>query len=202
MIIGFSSLVALSNGLVDVVQSLDQRIHGGALQVGIHGGLHPQAAVVQGVLGEILQKTVTDIVHEIRRIAGIDLEGSKLELCSLCLFSFLSGDEFQLDHFVQHHVPPLCGAVGVPDGRVGSAWRGNNRSKSGGFGQCQRREVLSKISDGSFSKSFNAERSPSAEINVVGVKREDLLLRQTLFEQQRHKNVVYLPGQLEQERGF
>ena len=77
-------------------------------------------------------------------------------------------------------------------GRRVSVRRANNPGDKRRFAGIQLAHVLAEICLGRFAESTNRKTSPIAEVNVIGVELENLLLRKTLVQLGRHQNFFQL----------
>ena len=92
------------------------------------------------------------------------------------------GDVFVFEHLGQDAVARLIAALGMAVGGgvvVGSA---NDAGEIGVFGERKLAQIFAEVGDAGFGEAANAEAAAIAEIDLVGVELENLLLVEALLE--------------------
>ena len=90
---------------------------GGLLQVEVEGGLHLEAALVDGRCPVEVFQLLIDEVHEVRRLTASVLLEHELQRLVLRLLGLRARDHVAVDHGLQHDRLPRQGAVLV-QGRI------------------------------------------------------------------------------------
>ena len=110
---------------------------------------------------------------------------------------FLVGGEVAvLDHLPQHAVAGFFRAVRVALGGGIAVRRADDSGEKRRFAGAQFAHILAKIGLRGFAEPANRKAAAIAQINVVGVKLEDLLLRKALVEFGGHQDFLHLPPPL------
>ncbi len=132
--------------------------------------------------GKAIEEVVLDHIDEIRRVVIILTAGHDAERRELGLLDLFRLDEAVLLHLVQHAIPGFGGALGTAIGggiTVGSA---DDAGKKGGLAQSDIANILIEIGQRAFRKAVNGEAAAVAQINLVGVELENLLLVEAMLE--------------------
>src|SRR6185437_12514231 len=101
--------------------------------------------------------------------------------------SLLLGDLVVLQHLLKDEVAPLQGAIGMPHGRELLGTLGQRREQRS-LRQCEIARMFGEVGLGA---GFEAVRA-AAEVDLIRVKREDLLLGKVALDLQREEDLLQL----------
>ena len=143
-------------GLIRQLGAVPHDLVGNGLQVGVQGGVDPEALGEQLFVGVGVQQAVLEHVHEVGGVVLVDAVGSNLQgRLDGCLILFRR-DAAGFQHCHQHHVSAARGSFRTPGGTV--AVGGLNQSRQqGGFRQVEVLDVLVEVGGGSFTESVDTE---------------------------------------------
>ena len=173
--------VEFFNLLVDDVDGVFNGGGGDPLQVGIEGGVDAEAFEVGVALADFLQELFVDEVDEVGCFAGVDAGGGEVERLLFGAFGLVAGDGAGFDHGIEHEIAAFDGAVGVAEGSevVGPL---DHAGEHGAFGEIELLNVFAEVGLGGFAEAVDGEAAALAEVDLVGVHLEDLLLGEAVFE--------------------
>ncbi len=154
---------------------------GGALQVGIDGGVDPQRLLVQLAFAELVGELVLHQVDKVGSVAGFNVGRRQLQRSGLGAVGLLAGDGAGLDHGVEHQVAALQRALGMPVRRK-IAGPLDDAGQQRGFRQRQVLDVLVEVGARCLAHSHDAEGAALAQGNLVGIHLEDALLGELLLQ--------------------
>ncbi len=124
---------------------------------------------------EAVQQMVLDHIHEVRRVVIVlPLRWPGCSGALLGLLHLLRGDEPVFHHLRQHAVPRFRGALRAAVRARVAIGRANNARQKGGFVHRDVADVLVEIGQRAFRESMNGEAAAIAEVDLIGVKLEDL----------------------------
>ena len=132
---------------------------------------------------QFLDGELRKIRHSLQILFVRDL--MKFELCLFRLRRLLLRNLARFLHRIEHLIAPL-GHFFVILERIITVRAADNSREKRRFGQSQLRNVLAEINARRFADAVNRNARLLSEINLVGVKRENLLFRQARFENYRH----------------
>ena len=118
--------------------------------------------------------------------------GHHLQRRALGVARLLRGDVAVLDHLRQHAVARLDGALRPPVRDGVAIGRANDARQKRRFAEDDVVNVLVEVGQRAFGEAVNREAAAIAEINLVGVQLEDLLLGEAVLEFQRHHRLGQL----------
>ena len=180
-LLALGGLVLPANNLVDIAHADLYGLGGGALQVGVERGVDAQALVGEVLVADALDELVVDEVDEVGGFAGVDVGRSETEGLGLGAGGFAGSDGAGFDHGVEHEVAALHGALGMAVG-VQAVGAVDDAGEEGALGGVELREVLAEEGLGGFAEAVDGEAAALAEVDLVGVHLEDLLLGEAGFE--------------------
>ena len=122
-----------------------------------------------------------DEVDEPGCVGGVDVEGSEAEGLGLGAAGFPRGDGVGFDHGVEHDVTALGGALRVAV-RVEAAGALDHAGEQGALGEIELAEVFAEVGLGGLTEAVDGVGAALAEVDLVGVHLEDLLLVEARFE--------------------
>ena len=122
----------------------------------------------------------------------VDGDLCQFDVLELSLGQLRGVDHVERAHGFEHEVTAFDGPFQVPCRRQGVGRR-KHADQSGGLRQSQVRDVFAEVPGRRFAESVDRERSAMAQVHLVGVHREDLLLGEPLFQNQRHEDFGQLP---------
>ena len=168
--------VLLADELVDVPHADFDGFGGGALELGVERGVDAEDVVAELLVADALDDLIVDEVDEVGGFAGVDVGRSEADGLGFGALGFGGGDGAGLDHGVEDEVAALDGAVGMAVGvevagaldDAGEQWRTRRVSSW--------REVLAEEGLRGFAEAVDGEGAALAEVDLVGVHLEDLLL--------------------------
>ena len=175
--------------LVEFNQPFGQHLARQHLILGVERGAHRQAAFVQLFLAIAFVELAPHFFGEIFRREGV--RGGRLlrhaERRALGGFGLRDGDEAVLCHLVDDPVAPLERALARPE-RVIVVRRLRQRRQIGGLLHGQLVDAFVEISERGRGDAIGAE----AEIDLVQVKLEDLVLRVSALDLERQQRFLDL----------
>ena len=121
-----------------------------------------------------------------------------VERRALSLLNLLRLDEAILLHLVQHAIARFGGALRTAIGRGVAIGGADNTGEKGGLVHGDIANVFIEIGERAFGKAVDGKAAAIAEINLVGVELENLLLVKTVLEFDSHNGFRHLtaPGTL------
>ncbi len=173
---------------VHAAEALAQRLHGRPLHDGIEGRVDPEAPLVDALAPVLLLEILADRLQEVggdrRRLAtDVEAEGELLGGGRL-----LGGDVLLLRHAVQDVVAALEGVVGVfHRGEAGGVL--GKAGQEGGFGQGQ---GLDRPPEQELALRLHPVVAV-AEVDLIAVEGEDLLLGEVLLDLEGEDDLLDLP---------
>ena len=181
----------LSQLRIHVVHADAYGFHRGALQIEIERSVNTIRTRLKILVLKMRLQLVVHQVHEIRRFGGFSPGGNQTYR-SIAGFSIVAlRDEAVLAHQAEHQVTPFAHAVGMPE-RIVITRALHQARQHGRLLQCQLADVFSKIGLRRFTETTDVERAPAAEIDLIAVKLEYLLLVELLFQFQRDQELSRL----------
>ncbi len=121
---------------------------------------------------------------------------TNFSLAFLAADFFVGGDVAVLDHLRQHAVARLFGAVEMALGRGIAVGRANDSREKRRLARADLADVLAEIGLRGFAEAANRKAAAIAEINIVGVELENLLLGEALVELGGHQDFLELCGSI------
>ncbi len=134
-----------------------------------------------------------DEVDEVGRFAGVDVGRGEANGLGLGAGGFGGGEGAGFDHGVEDEVAALDGALGVTVG-VEAAGALDDAGDQGALGGVELAEVLAEEGLGGLAEAIDGEAAALAEVNLVGVHLEDLLLGEAGFELKGDQDLFELAG--------
>ena len=122
-----------------------------------------------------------DEIDEEGGVGGVDVLGCEVERLVLGGGGFGGGEVAGLLHDLEHEVAALEGALWMAVG-VEAVRALNEAGEGGELGGVELLEVFAEEGLGGLAESIHGERSALAEVDLVGVHVEDLLLREAALE--------------------
>ncbi len=185
--------VQLADHLVNIFHADLDGFGGGALEFGVERGVDAEALVREALVADALDELIVDEVDEVGGFAGVDVGRGEAKGLGFSAAGFGGGDGAGLDHGVEDEVAALHGALGVLVGRevVGAL---NHAGQQGGFGEIQLAEIFTEVGLGGFAEAVDGEAAALAEVDLVGVHLEDLLLVEAGFELEADDDLAELAG--------
>ena len=104
-----------------------------------------------------------------------------MQRLGLGALGLLLGDGAGLDHRVEHQVAPLDGAVGMAEG-IEVVRALNDAGQHRALGQVELLHILAEVGLRSLAKAVDREAAALAEVDLVGIHFEDLLLVEAMLE--------------------
>ena len=171
--------------LVEIHEAVDQHLARQHLHLGIEGGAHGEAALVELLLGVIVVDVAADLLGEIfrREDVGAGRPRGDLERLLLRLLRVLRGDVAVLGHAIDDVVAPLERTLALTE-RMVIVGRLGQRREIGRFRDRQFMHRLVEIEQRGGGDAVGAH----AEIDLVEIELEDPLLGEgplDLHRQQR-----------------
>ena len=147
--------------------------------------------LLRGQPGKLVGDLLAHHVDEVRRLV-VDAARAKPAAALDCARSATSaGDVFLVRHRAQDDVAALDGVLRVDERRV-QARVLNDAGDQRRFADGQVRDVLAEEEPRRFGDAVNGERAALAEIDVVQIQLEDLVLRRAPLEHERHERLLHL----------
>ena len=169
--------------LVDARHAEPHGFHRGALQAHIERGVDAERVGLEiGVLEHVLQLVVHQ-VDEIRRFhaGGPGLGDGQRRFDRERVIAV--ADQAVLPHQRQNDVAAVAQAVGMAE-RIEIARPLDHPGEFGGLGQRDAAEVLAQVGFGCLRQTVDVEGAAPAQVDLVGVVFENLLLGELLLELQ------------------
>ncbi len=159
------------------------------LQLRIDGGADGKAAFVELFLAIHVEEFTADLLHEIGSVADLHAAAAKrdFEIGAAGFGRFIGGDEALLLHAGDDPVAPRERAFAVAIGVVVVRALGK-RGEIGGLGDGEFVERLAEIVERGGGDTVGAD----AEIDLVQIELEDLVLGESLFEADRDQRLFQL----------
>ena len=132
------------------------------------------------LVADALDDLIVDEVDEVGRFAGVDVGSGEAEGLGLGAGGFGCGDGAGLDHGVEDDVAALHGALWVAVG-VEAAGALDHAGEQGAVGEVELLEVLAEEGLGGFAEAVDVVAAAVAEVDLVGVHLEDLLLGEAML---------------------
>ena len=173
--------VELVDELVDVRHAEIDGVGSGVLEVGVEGGVDAERGVGLLLVGEALRELFVDEVDEVGRVGGVDVLGGEVEGLGLSGAGLGGGEVAGLLHDLEDEVAALGGALGVAVG-VEAVGALDEAGEGGELGGVELLQVLAEEALGGLAEAIDGERAALAEVDLVGVHVEDLLLGEAGFE--------------------
>ena len=123
--------------------------------------------------GKLLDRILRKIWHSLQVFLVRDL--LKVDRSVLCVGSRVGRDLTGLDHRLENLVAALVDLVGIFE-RIIAIWAANDAGDKSRLRQSQLRNILSEICIRRFADAIDRNARLLAEIDLIRVKREDLLL--------------------------
>ena len=193
---------------VDRTQPVAQRAHRGALRARVERRVDAQAALVDALAAVLALEVLADLLEEVRcdrgRIA-VQVQAQRLRLRGVGL---LAADVLLRGHPVEHVVAAGERALGVVDRRQPGRVLGH----AGDERRLGERQVLHRLAEQEAARRLDPVGAV-AEVDLVAVEREDLLLGEVLLDLEGEDHLLDLPlvgllrgqeqqpGELHRERG-
>src|SRR5690348_4559328 len=168
--------------LIHVADSQRHRLNGGALELRIKRGVHAETLGEQLRFGEAVEEMIFDHIHEIRRVIIILAAGNQAERSEFGFLNLLRLDEAVFLHLVQDAIAGFGGAFGATIGSGVAIGSANNSGEERSLRQGNVADVFIEIGKRAFGKAVNGEAAAIAEVNLVGVELENLLLIEAMLE--------------------
>jgi hypothetical protein len=177
--------------LVDLGQALAQHVLGLRLQGQVERGVDGQVLGGEVLLVVALGELLLDEVDEIRRVRSV--EGGALHAYGLRDRRLRRGlvHEARLLHGPQHLVAALRRALGVAVRVVGIRGLDHAREQ-GGLREREVAHVLVEVHPRGLTHAADAERADLAEVDLVEIQLEDVLLVRAPFEDEGEKGLLGL----------
>ena len=172
--------VLLADELVDVAHAVLDGGRGDALEVGVERGVDAQGLRVE-VVAKALDELLVDEVDEVRGLACVDVGGREAERFGLGAGGLGVGDGAGFDHGIDDDVAAFHGAVGMAV-RVEAVGALDGAGEQGALGGVEVAEVLAEEGLGGLAEAVDGEGATLAEVDLVGVHLENLLLGEAIFE--------------------
>ena len=171
----------LADQFVDIFHADLDGLGGGALEFGVERGVDAEALVGEALVADALDELIVDEIDEVGGFAGVDVGRSEAKGLGLGAAGFGGGDGAGLDHGVEDDVAALHGALGVAVG-IEVAGALDHAGEQGALGEIELAEVFAEVGLGGFAEAVDGEAAALAEVDLVGVHLEDLLLVEAGFE--------------------
>ena len=135
-------------------------------------------------VAEALDDLVVDEIDEVGSFAGVDVGRSEVEGLGLGALGLGCGDGSGFDHGVEDEVAALHGALGVT---VGVAVVGvlDEAGEERALGRFELAEVFAEVGLCGFAEAVDLVAAALAEVDLVGVHVEDLLLAEARLRAER-----------------
>ena len=160
------------------------------LHIRIQGGVDFQALLVHGVGTELVHQQLDAVIDEVLLGAGRFIEALVGQGLRIGLVGFFLGDEPVFGHLLQHCLLPGLGGLGVGQGGVVVGALGDP-GDHGTLGQIQIFHVFAEVGVGGGFYPV----SPLAEVDLVHVHLQDLVLGVFLFDLEGNEGFMELPAQ-------
>ncbi len=130
-------------------------------------------------------------VDKVRRFAGIHAAGHQMQRLRLGALGLLLGDGAGFHHRVQHQVAPLDGALRMAEG-IEAVGPLNDAGQQRALGQIELAHILAEVGLRGLAESVDGKAAALAQVDLVGVHLEDLLLVEAVFELERDDDLDHL----------
>lgn len=166
---------------VDLLDADADGLDGVALEFHVEGGVNAVGVGLEVEVGEVFLEFVVGEVDEVGGVSGFFAAFSEAQRSFDGLEVLEFGDVAVFAHEAEDDVAALDGAFGVAVGVeiVGAL---DEAGEEGGFLKAKIAEVLAEIDLGGLAEAVDGEALALAEVDLVGVVLEDLLLGELLFE--------------------
>ncbi len=178
--LGIGVSVVLADELVYVAHAGFNGFRGDALELGVERGVDAEGLVVQ-VVAETLDELFMDEVDEVGGFGGVDVGWGEIERGGFGSFGLIGGDGAGLGHGVEDDVAALHGAFRVAVG-VAAVGVLDEAGDEGALGERELVEGLAEVGLGGLADAVDGEGAALADVDLVGVHLEDLLLVEARFE--------------------
>ena len=120
-------------------------------------------------------------VDEVGRLAGVDAGVDEMQRLGLGALGLILGDGAGFDHGVEHQVAALDGALGMAEGIevVGPL---DDAGEQRALGQIELAHIFAEVGLRRLAEAVDGEAAALAEVDLVGVHLEDLLLGEAMLE--------------------
>jgi hypothetical protein len=175
--------------LIERLDARAKRRLGGPLQVQVERGLDAQTALQHGLAAELLEEVAAHFFREPGRGGEVCVLGRDAEHWKLGDRGLVGGlvDEADGDHAAQHILAPIVGRSVVAErGETRRRLRQSRQHRALRHGELA--DLLAEVGARRFADS---PRTP-AEIDLVQVEREDLVLAEVLLESPREDHLLHL----------
>jgi hypothetical protein len=162
--------------------------------VGVQRGVDLQPLTLQPLVIELGAEVALDAVDEVRRVDPLDgpvLDGQRLVQRARELFG---RDPLVRVEQAEHQVAAASRGLDVAERRVVTGRR-DDPGEERRLAQCQLAHVLAEVVRGRLAHAVDGDRSSLAQVDLVQVGLEDLLLRVVPLEQHRHHRLARLAPQ-------
>ena len=174
-------LVQLADELVDVLHADLDGFGGGALQFGVERGVDAEALVGEVLVADAFDELVVDEIDEVGSFAGVDVGWSEAEGFGFGAAGFAGGDGAGFDHGVEDDVAAFHGALGMAVG-IEASGRLDGAGEECALGEVELLKVFAEEGLSGLAEAVDGVAAALAEVDLVGVHLEDLLLVEAIFE--------------------
>ncbi len=190
---GGALAVQFADHLVDIFHADLDGFGGGALEFWIERGVDAEALMREALVADALDELIVDEIDEVGGFAGVDVGWGEAEGLGLGAAGLGGGDGTGLDHGVEDDVAALHCALGVLIGGevVGAL---DHASEEGGLGEIELAEIFAEVGLGGLAEAVDGEAAALAEVDLVGVHLEDLLLVEAGFELEADDDLAEFAG--------
>src|ERR1700733_5619831 len=178
----FPLVVFFGEELVYVFGAFFDRVLRDALQRGVKRGVDAEIFSGELQLGIFIEQVILHHVDEVRRFAAGDCGAHDFQRDALGVLDVSFGDVFVIEHLRQDAVACLIAAFWVAVGGGVIVGRADDACEVGVFGERELAEIFSEVGDAGFGESADAKAAAIAEVNLVGIELEDLLLVEALLQ--------------------
>src|SRR5580704_5923299 len=178
----FPLVVFFGEELVYVFGAFFDRILRDALQRGVKCGVDAEIFAGELQLGIFIEQVILHHVDEVRRFAAGDCGAHDFQRDALGVLDVGFGDVFVIEHLRQDAVARLIAALWMAVGGRVIVGRADDACEVGVFGERKLAEIFSEVGDAGFGESADTETAAIAEVNLVGMELEDLLLVEALLQ--------------------
>jgi hypothetical protein len=177
----FGRLVQLADKLVHVLHADLDGFGGGALEVRIERGVDSKALVGEVLVADAFDELIVDEVDEVRSFARVDVGRGKAERFSFGAVCLIGGDGACLDHGVEDKIAALHSALRMAIG-IQSCGRLDGAGEEGTLCGIELLQILTEEGLSGLTEAVDGIAAALAEVDLVGVHLEDLLLVEPGFE--------------------
>ena len=167
--------VQLAHLIVHLLHHGLDRLGGSVLKLRVERGVDAQALSVHVLVAELLHQLLMNEIDEIGGLAGVHIPGREPDGLGLGAVRFVPGDGVCVYHRIEHQVAPLHGAVVVLERREIIRPLDHARDQ-GALRQVELANVLAEVGLRRLAETVDAEAAALAEVDLVGVHLENLLL--------------------------